>query len=74
MVIVLSIGLEVSAGTLSARPETPEQTSDQVVNRARKGDRQTALREIRAPRLTQAPDLKLAIGCEGLVSAEQTPG
>ena len=71
VVIVLSIiiGLEVSAAALRARPEPPEQTSDRVVNRARKGDRQTALREIGAPRLTQAPDLKVAIGCEPLVSA-----
>ena len=71
VVIVLSIiiGLEVSAAALRATPESSEQTSGQVVNRARKGDRQIGLQEIRGPRLTPAPDLKLAVGCESLVSA-----
>jgi hypothetical protein len=71
IVIVLSIivGLEVSAAALRATPQSPEQTSGQVVNRARKGDRQIGLQEIRKPRLTPAPDLKLAAGCESLVSA-----
>ena len=71
--IVLSIivGLEVSAAALRAVPQSSEQTSGQVVNRARKGDRQIGLQEIRRirPRLTPAPDLKLAVGCESLVSA-----
>ena len=72
VVIVLSVifGLEVSAAALRATPESPEQSSDQVVNRARKGDRLIGLQEIQKirPRLTPAPDLKLAVGCEPLVS------
>ena len=73
VVIVLSIivGLEVSAAALRAIPEPSEQTSGQVVNRARKGDSQIGLTGIRkiGPQLTPAPDLKLAVGCESLVSA-----
>ena len=40
------------------------------MNRARKGDRLIGLQEIQKirPRLTPAPDLKLAVGCEPLVS------
>jgi hypothetical protein len=70
--IVLSVivGLEVPAAALRAAPQSLEQTSGQVVNRARKGDRQIGLQEIRkiAPRPAPAPDLKLAAGCESLVS------
>ena len=73
VVIALSVivGLEVSVAALRATPQSPEQTPGQVVNRARKGDRQIGLQEIRRirPRLTPAPDLKLAVGCESLVSA-----
>ena len=73
VVIVLSVivGLEVPAAALRAAPHLLEQTSGQVVNRARKGDRQIGLQQIRkiGPRLTPAPDLKLAVGCESLVSA-----
>ena len=71
VVIALSVivGLEVSVAALRATPQSPEQTSGQVVNRARKGDRQIGLQEIRKPRLAPAPDLKLAAGCESLVSA-----
>ena len=73
VVIALSVivGLEVSAAALRASPEPLEQTSGQVVNRARKGDRQIGLQEIRklSPRLAPTPDLKLAVGCESFVSA-----
>ena len=73
VVIALSIivGLEVSAAALRATPQSLEQTSGQVVNRARKSDRQIGLLELRKIRLrlTPAPDLKLAVGCESLVSA-----
>ena len=68
-VLCIFIGLEVSAAALRATPGSSEQTSDQVVNRARKGDRQIGLHEIRRPQLTLPPDLKLAVGCESLVSA-----
>ena len=72
VVIVLSIiiGLEVSAAALRPTPASPEQWSDQIVNRARKSDRQIGLQELQKirPRLTPAPDLKLAVGCESLVS------
>ena len=73
VLIVLSIivGLEVSAAAIRASPEPLEQTSGQVVNCARKGDRQIGLQEMRkiSPRLAPTPDLKLAVGCELFVSA-----
>ena len=72
VVIVLSIiiGLEVSAAALRPTPVSPEQWSDQIVNRARKSDRLIGLQELQKirPRLTPAPDFKLAAGCESLVS------
>ena len=72
VVIVLSIivGLEVSAAALRSTAEPSEQLSGQVANRARKGDRLIGLQEIRkiTPQLTPARDLKLAVGCEPLIS------
>ena len=64
----IMIGLEVSAATL--RSTVSEQSSGQVVNRTRKGDRQLAAHEVRQIKFerTPAPDLKLADGCESLVS------
>ena len=70
IVLSIIIGLEVSAAALRPTPASPAQWSDQIVNRARKSDRQIGLQEIQKsrPRLTPAPDLKLAVGCESLVS------
>ena len=64
----IMIGLEVSAATL--RSTASEQLSGQFVNRTRKGDRQLAAQEVRQIKFvrTPAPDLKLADGCESLVS------
>jgi len=65
---IIMIGLEVSAATL--RSTSFEQTSGQIVNRIRKGDRQLAVHEARQIKFerTPAPDRKLADGCESLVS------
>jgi hypothetical protein len=72
VVIVLSVivGLEVSAAALRSTAGLSEQLSGQVANRARKGDRLIGLQEIRkiTPQLTPAHDLKLAFGCEPLIS------
>ena len=67
-ILSIMIGLEVSAATL--RSTLSEQSSGQIVNRTRKGDRQLAVHEVRQIKfeLTPAPDLKLADGCESLVS------
>jgi hypothetical protein len=62
------IGLEVSAATV--RSTLSEQSSEQIVNRTRKGDRQLAVHEVRQIKFehTPAPDLKSVDGCESLVS------
>ena len=67
-ILSIMIGLEVSAATL--RSTLSEQSSGQIVNRTRKGDRQLVVHEVRQIKfeLTPAPDLKLADGCESLVS------
>jgi hypothetical protein len=67
-ILSIMIGLEVSAATL--RSTLSEQSSGQIVNRIRKGDRQLAVHEVRQIKFerTPAPDLKLADGCESLVS------
>jgi hypothetical protein len=67
-VLSIMIGLEVSAAT--PRSTMSEQSSVQTVNRTRKGDRQLAAHEVRQIKFerTPAPDLKLADGCESMVS------
>ena len=67
-ILTIMIGLEVSAATL--RLTLSEQSSGQIANRIRKGDRQLAVHEVRQIKveLTPVPDVKLADGCESLVS------
>ena len=61
-ILSIIIGLDVSAATL--RSVLSEQSSGQVVNRTRKGDRQLAALEVRQIKLERTPaaDLKLAAG------------
>jgi hypothetical protein len=67
-ILSIMIGLEVSAATV--RSTLSEQSSEQIVNRTRKGDRQLAVHEVRQIKFehTPAPDLKSVDGCESLVS------
>jgi hypothetical protein len=62
------IKFEVSAAT--ARSTLSEQPSVQIVNRTRKGDRQHTRHEVRQIEFERTPalHLKLADGCEPLVS------
>ena len=67
-ILSIMIGLEVSAATL--RSASSEQSSGHIVDRTRKGDRRPAAHEVRQNKFerTPAPGLKLADGCESLVS------
>ena len=67
-ILSIMIGLEVSAATL--RSASSEQSSGHIVDRTRKGDRGPAAHEARQNKFerTPAPGLKLADGCESLVS------
>jgi hypothetical protein len=67
-IVSIMIGLEVSAATL--RWSLSGQSSVQIVNRTRKSDRQLAVHEVRQIKFERTPasDLKLADGCESLVS------
>jgi hypothetical protein len=52
-ILSIMIGLEVSAATL--RSAVPEQSSGQIVDRTRKGDRQSAAHETRQIKSERAP-------------------
>jgi hypothetical protein len=67
-ILSIMIGLEVFAAT--PRATLSEQSWEQIVNRTRKGDRQLAAHQVRQIKFerTRALDLKLADGCESLVS------
>jgi hypothetical protein len=67
-ILSIMIRLEVSAATV--RSTLSDQPPVQIVNRTGKGDRQHSAHEVRQIEFerTPAPDLKLADGCEPLVS------
>jgi hypothetical protein len=78
--ILLSVivGFEVSAAATRSEVATSTETSGEIVNRAHKGDRLlatpadylNAVNQLRRIKVLRAPalDLKLADGCESLVS------
>ena len=70
------VGIDVSVATARSGAVSSADSSGQSVNRMSKGDRQqgvAASRDIAARQRGEALDMKLAVGCESLISPLANP-